>query len=100
MISCDLKSYYLSALLLTQANLTYLDNLLILHTSHKDILLISIGMVLDDIRDFTIRENLYTFSSLGIPLFDISIIRCGQELGSSIVEIDILDGLRMSEERT
>jgi len=54
--------------------LTYLDDLLILHTSHEDILLISIGVVLDDIRDFTIREYLDTFSSFGIPLFDISIV--------------------------
>jgi hypothetical protein len=100
MISCDLKSYYLSATLLTQVILTYLDNLLILHTSHEYILLISIGMILDDIRNFTIRENLDTFSSLGVPLFDISIIRCRKELGSSIVEIDILDSLRMTEERT
>ena len=75
MISCDRKSYYTSATLLSQLDWTYLDNLLILHTSHEDILLISIGVILDHIRDFTIREYLNTFSSLGIPLFDISIVR-------------------------
>ena len=81
-------------------NLTYLDDLLILHTSHEDILLVSIGMILDDIWDFTIREYLNTFSSLCIPLFDITIVRCGQEFGSGIIEVDIFDGLRMSKEST
>ena len=60
--------------MLTRVDMTYLDNLLILHTSHENILLISIGMVLDNIWDFTIRKYLYTLSSLGIPLFDISIV--------------------------
>ena len=81
-------------------SLTYLDDLLILHTSHEDILLISVGMILDDIRDFTIREYLNTFSSLCIPLFDITIVRCGQEFGSGIIKVDIFDGLRMSKEST
>ena len=82
------------------SDLTYLNDLLVLHTSHEDILLISVGMILDDIRDFTIREYLNTFSSLCIPLFDITIVRCGQEFGSGIIKVDIFDGLRMSKEST
>lgn len=55
---------------------TYLDNFLILHTGQENILLISIRIKFDDIRDLAIRERLDTLARLCIPQLDVLIIGC------------------------
>lgn len=65
---------------------THLDDLLVLHTGHENVLLIGVRVILDDIWDLAVRKHLDTFTSLGIPLLDIAIVRSRQELGSAIVE--------------
>jgi hypothetical protein len=79
---------------------TYLDDLLVLHTREKDVLLVSVWVEFDNIWYLAIRERLYAFSGFGIPEFDMFVVRCRQELGSLVVEGDIFDSLRMSKEGT
>lgn len=60
---------------LQQTN-AYLDNLLILHTGHENVLLISIRIKFDDIGNLAVRERLDTFARLCIPQLDVLIVGC------------------------
>ena len=53
-------------------------------------------MIFNHVWDFAVRKGLYTFASLGIPDFDVSIIGSGKKFGTLAVESDILDRLRMT----
>lgn len=55
---------------------TYLDDFLVLHTREEDVLLVSVWIEFDDIWYFTIRECLYALSGLGVPEFDMLVVRC------------------------
>ena len=79
---------------------THLDDLLVLHTGHEDVLLVRIRVVLDHVRYLAIRERLDAFPGLRVPDLDVSVIRSGEEFGAFVVKRDIFDGLRMTKEGT
>jgi hypothetical protein len=80
--------------------ITHLDDLLILHTRQPDVLLVRIGVELDHVGDLAVGESLDTFASFGVPHLEVSIIRRGYELFALVVERNVFDGLRMTEEGT
>jgi hypothetical protein len=51
----------------------------------------------DNIGHFAIGERLQAFTRLGIPDLDLPVIRCGDELGTLVVERDILDSLSVTD---
>lgn len=77
----------------------YLDDLLVGHSSQKDMLLILVGVEFDDIGCLAVAKPLDALARLGIPKFHSSVIGTGQELTSVVGERDVLDGLDMTIER-
>lgn len=63
-------------------------------------LLVGVGVEFDHIGNFSIRESLDALSSLSVPELDRAIIRCREELFTSSIESDVLDGLRVAHEGT
>ena len=63
---------------------TYLDNLLVGHTSKEYILLILVRVEANDVGDFSIAESLQTLTSFCVPQFHLTIVSAGKKLTTVI----------------
>ena len=98
-ISPEFMSYYDHVKLrsLTAHGTHYLDDL-VWHTSQENVLLVIIGMKLDNIWCLTITKLLQTLASLSVPQFHLVVVPTWQESPPIIGEGNILDSLDMAME--
>ncbi len=64
--------------------MTYLDDFLVRHACEEYVLLVFIGMELDDVGYFAVAETLYALSSLRIPQLHLAIIAAGQKASTVV----------------
>lgn len=77
--------------------MTYLNDLLVLHARHEDVLFVLVGIELDAIGNLPIGECLNTFACFRVPQLDMPVVRSRQEPCASVVEVDVLDSLSCTE---
>ena len=72
-------------------------DLLILTTSHQDILLVLVGVELGHEEHLALTERADDLPCLSIPQLDDFVVASTQELAAIVAELDVFDTLHTSE---